>query len=150
MKTQHKTTKKEIIKKMLIDELRSPEMAERLRENPDLKIKIDLINDDELIAFAESMKHMVCGDDGCVRKYVADDGRVIYHNQPLTPRAYLLLAAYKHSLSRLCEYERHHRRVYEGALYEAARRNSWRLEYEKLCNGLYNKILARYHIENNH
>ncbi len=145
-----KTTKKEIIKKMLVDELRSPAMAERLKTHPEIKIKMDLLNDDELITFSESMKDMVACTlpSGLELPYSYRIGIGRITDKPLTPKAYLLLAAYKHSLSRLCEYRKHFRHAYESALYDVARRNAWRLEYEELCGQLYCNIMVDYEQKN--
>ena len=131
-------TKKSIIKKLLIDELRSPEMRKRI-ESDRIRgyqglIEWDLhsASDDELIEHAYELHSTK------VPFFGTSNGHAARHI--LTPRAYLLLMAYRNSFSTLNKYFNHHKSMHAAALSEAATNNAWRLEYMHLCNELMSEV----------
>lgn len=93
-----KTTKKEIIKNMLVRELNAPDQLDLLTTEE--RIKLDLCaSDDEKIQFAKELKKI---SDERYCPHLRKSGV-----RKLTSKAYLLLMAYNGSLSTLEKYEKY-------------------------------------------
>jgi len=153
-----KITKKEIIKNMLVTELRSPAQIERVQNDrehgAEYAIQWDLHSgtDDELIDYVDQLRKKIKKDSNELMALYGrrhkmssfnsvSNGHIARHI--LTPKAYLLLMAYKGSYCVLRKYFDHHKKAYSEALYDAAQRSAWRLEYMDICNQLRSDIINK-------
>lgn len=112
------TTYKAIIKKMLVDELDSPEQQEKLLED-EMRINYDLCASDD-----EKIQYMY----GLNKKWKLNTRKGL-----LTTRAYLLMMAYRHSHSRLREYANMFDKKVEGYMKAAAFHTYYWMHLKEEC-----------------
>lgn len=149
-----KKTKKQIIKKLLADELRSEAQIQRLKSDKDLgdtlAINWDLhsATDDEIIEYACKMRDEAKQYDMFNNAHFSHFFNGVNNgheeHQMLTPKAYLLLMAYNGSCSTLRKYSEYYDKSYTALLNNVVKRHGWRLEYKDLCEKLHRDINETY------
>lgn len=118
-------TKKAVIKKLLMDELNSDEMQGRiLAYGEEHKIRWDMMpDDDSRIKFIDDLRKAE------PKKKIQDYYKGRRTLMLLTPRAYLLLVAYKRSASEIMKM----RDAYQSRAFNALTIPSWNYEMAMQC-----------------
>lgn len=137
-KRNNKMTKKSVIRRLLLEEIKSEEMQNRITAlGYDVKMKWDLLVDDESrIKFIDELRKT----NKKIRRYKGRNDMMF-----LTIRGYILLMAYKKSFSEIKDMRKLFKNRLEACNEAYLQRSAWYYELIRNCEFLGNEIFDEIH-----